>query len=329
MKRPNLFNYATSELSQDAFLCWLLAWASPEYANLDSSLSKVAKNLIQTIFKESNQTCPAIFDSVDVRRQVDHIDVLCIINENIAILIEDKRGTVEHGNQIARYKQILQSKRGFTPEQIIPVYVQTGDQDFSAIKRKGYVVLRRQDLLEVLADEAGSLAQKENNIFQDFVANLRDKENAVAAYATTPIGEWNWACWVGFYQALQDAGISAEWSYVANPAGGFYGFWWHFRNGSEGEQVYLQWEQKDLCFKIAVGDKSKRGYLRGAWYTKIMDEAKRQGLTVMRPNRFGSGSYMTVVTMNHALIADAKGVLDFQATLKVMKAAEKIIDSLT
>ena len=27
MALPNLFHYATSELSQDAFLCWMLAWA--------------------------------------------------------------------------------------------------------------------------------------------------------------------------------------------------------------------------------------------------------------------------------------------------------------
>jgi hypothetical protein len=26
---PNLFDYATSELSQDAFVCWLAAWADP------------------------------------------------------------------------------------------------------------------------------------------------------------------------------------------------------------------------------------------------------------------------------------------------------------
>ncbi|MFD2933106.1 hypothetical protein [Spirosoma flavum] len=26
--RPNLFTYATSELSQDAFICWLAAWVN-------------------------------------------------------------------------------------------------------------------------------------------------------------------------------------------------------------------------------------------------------------------------------------------------------------
>ena len=27
-KRPNLFSHGTSELSQDAFICWLAEWAN-------------------------------------------------------------------------------------------------------------------------------------------------------------------------------------------------------------------------------------------------------------------------------------------------------------
>lgn len=28
---PNIFHFATKELSQDAFLCWLLSWAKNDY----------------------------------------------------------------------------------------------------------------------------------------------------------------------------------------------------------------------------------------------------------------------------------------------------------
>lgn len=31
MTKPNLFNFATSELSQDAFLCYLFSFAKKEY----------------------------------------------------------------------------------------------------------------------------------------------------------------------------------------------------------------------------------------------------------------------------------------------------------
>ena len=33
MLRPNLVDYATKELSQDAVVCWLIAWAHRDPAN--------------------------------------------------------------------------------------------------------------------------------------------------------------------------------------------------------------------------------------------------------------------------------------------------------
>ena len=30
MYTPNLFNYATKELSQDAMICWIIAWAQTD-----------------------------------------------------------------------------------------------------------------------------------------------------------------------------------------------------------------------------------------------------------------------------------------------------------
>lgn len=47
MGRPNLFSYATSELSQDAFVCWLLESASPEYEELDIELHECVAKFIQ------------------------------------------------------------------------------------------------------------------------------------------------------------------------------------------------------------------------------------------------------------------------------------------
>ena len=38
MKRPNLFEFATSELSQDAMLCLMAAWGNPAVRDLDSAL---------------------------------------------------------------------------------------------------------------------------------------------------------------------------------------------------------------------------------------------------------------------------------------------------
>lgn len=41
MTRPNLFNYATSELSQDAFICWILSWGTSEAGSYDKQLNEI------------------------------------------------------------------------------------------------------------------------------------------------------------------------------------------------------------------------------------------------------------------------------------------------
>lgn len=43
----NLFNYATSELSQDAFICWLLSFAHEDAVCDDPALRNCAVELIQ------------------------------------------------------------------------------------------------------------------------------------------------------------------------------------------------------------------------------------------------------------------------------------------
>lgn len=52
---PNIFKYATKELSQDAFLCWLLSLADKKYATKETqSLHELAVNLIRNFFNDPN-----------------------------------------------------------------------------------------------------------------------------------------------------------------------------------------------------------------------------------------------------------------------------------
>lgn len=55
---PNLFNYGTSELCQDAFICWLLEWAEPHYREEDLLLNKISNDLINMFFELSNKRIP-------------------------------------------------------------------------------------------------------------------------------------------------------------------------------------------------------------------------------------------------------------------------------
>ncbi|GAA3328735.1 hypothetical protein GCM10020331_073910 [Ectobacillus funiculus] len=100
MNKPNLFfQYATSELSQDAFLCWLLEWADPQYSETDVQLHNLGKRFVEAIFSKHQQPRVRI-ESINIRRQLDGLDILAVINDGFAILIEDKTYTSDHSGQL-------------------------------------------------------------------------------------------------------------------------------------------------------------------------------------------------------------------------------------
>jgi len=101
MSKPNLFNYATKELSQDAMICWLLEWAKPEYENTDRNLHLCGVSLVKELiikeypsFKGSISTLtidPQHSCIIDGKKR--SIDILCTVNDEYIILIEDKTNT--------------------------------------------------------------------------------------------------------------------------------------------------------------------------------------------------------------------------------------------
>ena len=85
--RPNLFDYATSELSQDAFLLWLMGWGKSCYKDEDNALHAIAQRFIRRLLNKPNE-----FEISDIQlfKQQKKIDVLAIINNQYALIIEDK-----------------------------------------------------------------------------------------------------------------------------------------------------------------------------------------------------------------------------------------------
>jgi hypothetical protein len=121
MSAPNLFNFATSELSQDAFLCWLISWAKPECKAFDENINNLAISFLSKLF---NKHCKELTELriIEIQKQygVDNrIDIVVKINEQIILLIEDKVNTTEHSDQLPRY--IAQSRH--SDKLILPTYI--------------------------------------------------------------------------------------------------------------------------------------------------------------------------------------------------------------
>ena len=53
MNRPNLFQIATSELSQDAFFTWLMLWADPSNIQEDPTLCAIGQDFVRLLLGKS------------------------------------------------------------------------------------------------------------------------------------------------------------------------------------------------------------------------------------------------------------------------------------
>ena len=82
MNVPNLFKYATSELSQDAIICYLLEWAKEEHKENDVQLHILATNFLDSLFEKFKDIHkPEKYKKIEIKKQYKHIDILCIVND--------------------------------------------------------------------------------------------------------------------------------------------------------------------------------------------------------------------------------------------------------
>jgi hypothetical protein len=195
MPTPNLFDFATNELSQDAFICWLASWADPGHRADDEALHATATAFLDRLLEVGRGPKVLEYRSIEVRRQWKSIDVLLLVNGDTAIIIEDKIDSKDHSGQLCRYREAV--AREFPGYRIASVYLKTGDQcDYRSAEQAGYGCFLRRDLLEVL--RRGEAAGVTNDIFADFHRHLRTIEQAVQGFSTVPLGKWGGEQWRGF-----------------------------------------------------------------------------------------------------------------------------------
>ena len=128
-KRPNIFDYATSELSQDAFICWLVAHVN---CDDDPELQECARDFVAMLYNlhhESEQVSGSEVASVaNLKQQHLHTDVYfdaVIKGETVSFIVEDKTGTSHHSGQLRRYLDGI-GKEGTARDELLGVYFKTG-----------------------------------------------------------------------------------------------------------------------------------------------------------------------------------------------------------
>lgn len=203
--RSNLFDYATSELSQDAFLAWFCRWADNSM-NEDKELQACARSFLKKYILLQQPDYEETIRSVDVDKQYEHIDVLLTINDELRVIIEDKVHTYTHDNQLRRYSDAIEGRK-------VKLYIKTGDEPLTQkrkIEEDGYIVITRVDLLQSLGS-----CKSDNEILRSFVKKLRGWEDATHSYHQSDV--WNTAQVIGFYKDMELVLPNSKWTYVSNP----------------------------------------------------------------------------------------------------------------
>ncbi len=303
LRNTNLFRYATSELSQDAFICWLLSHATESGWKESAQLGECAVAFLNKILNASGLNLANSACVTDIKRQYEHIDVFVEINHKLNIIIEDKTFTNTHGNQINRYKKTLLDK-GVAEENILCVFYNIEDQP-SPEKNVDFEFTRK-NLLELFRPYVKNAG---NQILSDYVEYLESIEHEVNSYQTLPISKWSDRAYQGFFIHLRETvlkDVDMSWGHVSNHSGGFMGSWWGFLSRRDLDNIglyeqycdslYLQIENDIIALKYSINPQNKetnndevrkiRWKLYDYFHQKLGDEFQKKP--------FRLGRWMTV-----------------------------------
>ena len=162
-KPLSLFSFGKSELSQDAFLCWMAALA----LSADPQLADVGRRFLAWLLSSAGRG-PIDLGQVSLLRrpetQVEQVDVLLhveVAGSPVTFLIEDKTTTSHHSGQLGRYRAAVEKRL----PGVVPIYFKTGyhfGEDIGA-RAHGYTVIGLEAWVQFLAS-----VDVKNDILRDY-----------------------------------------------------------------------------------------------------------------------------------------------------------------
>lgn len=327
-RKPNIFSIATKELSQDGFFTWLIQWADNSNREFDPLLCDTAQEFVKTLIQKQHDTSNLKIETVKTWRQWEKIDIIAEINDEYAIIIEDKTNTGEHSEQLERYRQSAINHYKDKKHKLVFIYLKTGNESISSLKKveeKEFAVFDRRSILEIFNKNE----QTRNEIyieFKEYMTHIESKTNSFAVFENITS---DWYAGEGFYISLQERlQEQSDWRYVANQMGGFLGFWYHW-NSNDIFSIYIQIENAfDYGIKlvIKIGDWEPNTNALYEILTDLQEISKQHGLTLVKPDRYRAGETSTVAIVKNDFPVDKDGLLDMEQLMTNLKTLENIID---
>ena len=300
----NLFTYATSELSQDAFLAWLFSHAIEGIEDCDPELTKCAKDFLYE-FTDDKFKGRDFWLTKAPERQFNKIDLLLTIKFNdedkeYKVIIEDKTYTSEHSNQLERYKEAIKSQDiSIDEEHILCIYYKTGLQsNLDNVKSNNYKACVGKNV----ADFFDKYSNIKNDIFQNYRSFVKHICNQTDSWQNADIEKWDYHAKNGFFAHLKEQlnkkGYECDYAFEYNPAGGEYVLYQHSDKNNQIKtntglfRLYFQFVLKnnELYFDIRVtpADDKNKTITKPIRESLCLDNWWKKNNTFKKPDRYGS-----------------------------------------
>lgn len=280
---PNVFKYATKELSQDAFLCWLFSFAAKEYEN--SKYKQLHLLSLDILFHFIGDVKVEIKE-IEVKKQEKKIDIWIEINSDILIIIEDKTNSRAGEGQLEKYYDTATKycdNNNFS--KLFCIYFKTGNEAkivFTKSNVNGkWTYFSLEDLYKILHTYQKVI---DHPYFQDYYQlnferlqvklefeKFISKENQNSS--RNDIVE-------AFYSRLEQDNVFTNWNYNDSIGNRTY-FSNDYVFDSENTNVYLQLDRLDLKLKV---DLNKLREERGKTYKKFQKELRENNIKSIYDN---------------------------------------------
>ena len=144
---------------------------------------------------------------LSIGRQRKNIDVLLLLllqGRTIAVVVEDKISSVEHDDQLIRYREEAEELFIEQPSEIRVVYFKTG-----TVSERGRIsplcdkIMERDEILDCL-DVIPENDASSPSVLTDFVDKLRQRCEQYDEYRAKPVKAWTDEAYCGFFERLQE-----------------------------------------------------------------------------------------------------------------------------
>lgn len=308
----NIFKYATKELSQDAFIAWIVSFAQKSSEEYESDREKHYWNKAQILLnlfvsgcipdKESNKKEYKVTDEVQLQK--NKIDVFIQLEEKYTkekyvVIVEDKVNSKMHDNQINRY--IDEVKEDFSDCNIRVVYYKTGIiTDLEDLELKKISKEQKVDIFKITTTEMLKILEPADKTEQyeaydllnmytgyiNFIHNRREEVNAIVKSDNKIFSD---------YDSIYGDGINilsteeGQWEFFSNV--------FDFRNpkveeNNELKEEFDKWRNKNPDFNdfstlyidyMDNGSSSGSPYMQYAFWEDIFNEDDNEKANTKKP----------------------------------------------